>query len=408
MARGMPEKEYQAFKAKAFKFLWDEIAPLEDEIESTGRFPRERIWPKLRDIGMFGLLIPKEYGGKDLSEVQYLEFEKEWSKVHGGLRVLLHVGHTGGELRVSEQLKREWYPKIMRGELCIAAGITEPGSGSGRDTKTTALTVKTTARREKGNYVINGEKHLITNTDFAQIISVFCRVQQPSGDYTFGNIWVERDRPGLTIRDMKPSMGCKGSHHGRLIFRDCTVPVDRLMGEAGDTALEQRIYALNVSRIRIATTALGTMERCLDLCLEYAKKRVTFGKPIAERQAVQRYLVEMATDIYALQNAVMAAGKRVDEGKDVWLEANLCKLLAFEAGRRCTDNALLVFGGIGYTREYPIDRLYRDIRLNWLEEGTPSIQVTEAARRLFTGSRTYESFHKEEVPTSLELALKGL
>jgi hypothetical protein len=160
--------------------------------------------------------------------------------------------------------------------------------------------------------------------------------------------------------------------------------------------------------MNIAACALGTMERCLDLCLEYVKKRVTFGRPIAERQAVHRYLVEMATDIYALDNVIKDAARKVDEGKDIWLEANLCKLLSFEAGRRVTDNALLVFGGIGYTREYPIERLYRDIRLNWLEEGTPSIQITEAARRLLAGYRTYESFHKEEVSSSLELTLRGL
>lgn len=401
----MPEKEFEEFKAKAFKFIWDELAPLEEEIESTGRIPRERLWPKFREIGMFGMRVPKEYGGKDLSHTQFLEFEKEWSKCHGGIRVLFHVGVGGGAeldgFQLSEEEKREWYRKILDGELCMAGGITEPGSGSGRDTKTTA-------RIENGNFVINGEKHLITNADFAQIINVFCRRELPSGEYTFSNIWVERDRPGLTIRDMKPCMGCKGAFHARLIFRDCVVPVNHLIGEEGDAAVQRTVYGLNVSRINIAATALGTMERCLDLCLEFVKKRVTFGRPIAERQAIQKYLVEMATDIYALDNVIKDAARKVDEGKDIWLEANLCKYIAFEAGRRVTDNALLVFGGIGYTREYPIDRLYRDIRLNWLEEGTPSIQVTEAARRLLVGYKTYQSFHKEDVPTSLELALRGL
>jgi alkylation response protein AidB-like acyl-CoA dehydrogenase len=401
----MPQKEFEEFKAKAFKFIWEELAPLEDEIENTGRIPREKIWPRIREIGMFGMMIPKEYGGKDLSHVQYAEFEKEWSKCHGGLRVLFHVGvAAGGRLhgyQLSDKEKRDWYSKMLAGELCISTGITEPGSGSGRDTKTTATP-------KDSNYTINGEKHLITNADFAQIINVLCRIQLPSGGYTFGSIWVERDRPGLIIREMKPCMGCRGAYHARLIFRDCVVPASHLIGREGEDAVRRTVYGLNVSRINIAATALGTMERCLDLCLEYVKKRVTFGKPIAERQAVQRYLVEMAMDIYALDNVIKDAAKKVDEGKDVWLEANLCKYLAFEAGRRVTDNALLVFGGIGYTREYPIERLYRDLRLNWLEEGTPSIQVTEAARRLFAGSKTYKSFHKEEVPSSLELALRGL
>jgi len=401
----MAEKEFEKFKSKAFKFIWEELAPLEDEIESTGRIPKERIWPKIREIGMFGMMVPKEHGGKDLSHSQFLEFEKEWSKCHGGIRVLFHVGVGGGGrldgYQLSENEKKEWYRKMLNGELVTCSGITEPGSGSGRDTKTTA-TLK------DGNFIINGEKHLITNADFAQIINVLCRRQLPSGEYTFGNIWVERDRPGLIIKEMKPCMGCKGAFHARLIFRDCVVPVNHLIGQEGEDAVQRTVYELNVSRINIAASALGTMERCLDLCLEYVKKRVTFGRPIAERQAVQRYLVEMATDIYALDNVIKDTAKKVEEGKDIWLEANLCKLLAFEAGRRVTDNALLVFGGIGYTREYPVDRLYRDLRLNWLEEGTPSIQVTEAARRLFGGSKTYESFHKEKVPSSLELTLKEL
>lgn len=398
----MPDKEYQAFKAKAFKFIWDELAPLEDEIESTERIPREKIWPRLREIGMFGLRVPKEWGGKDLSLTQFLEFEKEWSKCHGGIRVILHVALSASRLEdISEELEREWYPKILQGELSMALALTEPGSGSGRDTKTTA-------RLENGNFIIDGEKHLITNADFAQVINVFCRRELPSGEYTFGNIWVERDRPGLKILPMKPAMGCRGAYHARLIFRDCKVPADHLMGQEGEAALQRTVYGLNVSRLSIASCALGTMERCLDLCLEYVKKRVTFGKSLDQRQAVQRYLVEMATDIYALDNAIKDAARKADEGKDIWLESNLCKLMAFERGRRVTDNALLVFGGIGYTREYPIERLYRDIRLNWLEEGTPSIQIMEASRRLMAGNKTYQSFHKEEVPSSLELALEGL
>jgi alkylation response protein AidB-like acyl-CoA dehydrogenase len=401
----MPDKEFQEFKNKAFKFIWKELAPLEEEIEKNERIPREKIWNKCKDIGMFGMMVPREYGGKGLSHGQFLEFEKEWSKCHGGIRVLFHVGlGTGFSLdgfQLTEKEKKVWYRKMVNGEMCIAMGLTEPGSGSGKDTKTTATLCDT-------DYVINGEKHLITNADFAEIINVVCRIQLPSGDFTYGNIWVDRARPGLIIKGMKPCMGCKGAYHARLIFRDCVVPANHLVGLEGIEAVRAAVYTLNISRINIAASALGTMERCLDLCLEFVKKRVTFGKPIAQRQAVQRYLVEMAADIYALNNVINDAVRKVDEGKDVWLEANLCKYIAFETGRRVTDNAMLVFGGIGYTGEYPIERLYRDLRLNWLEEGTPSIQVTEAARQLFKGCKTYVSFHAEEVPSPQELALRSL
>jgi alkylation response protein AidB-like acyl-CoA dehydrogenase len=204
---------------------------------------------------------------------------------------------------------------------------------------------------------------------------------------------------------MKPCMGCTGSAHGRLNFKDCIVPVTNILGEEGK-GLGPALHLLNISRVRIAASAMGTMERCLDLAIEFAKKRVTFGKAIAERQAIQRYISEMAMDIYALQCAINDVAVKIDEGKDILLEGNLCKLLAMEGGRRVTDNALLIFGGIGYTREYPIERLYRDIRLNWLEEATPTIQYLVSARQVLDGKRTYQRFHDEVVESSLEKQIR--
>lgn len=398
----MSEKEFAEYKERAFRFMWEELAPLEDEIESTERIPRERLWPKFRDIGFLGMLVPREYGGMGLSEVQYLEFEKEWSKVHGGVRVILHVHNTIAALfnYGTEDQRREYYPRIARGESSLAFGLTEPEAGTGRDTKARA-------KREGSNFILNGTKHLITNADFADIFNVVCWTELPSGEYQISNLLVERGRKGFIIRDMKPCMGCRGAYHGRLIFDDCVVPVTNILGEEGK-GLEPSLYMLNVSRVHIAACALGTMERCLDLAIEFAKKRVTFGKPIAERQAIQRYLAEMAMDIYALQCVIDDAARAIDKGEDIHLKANLCKLLAIEAERRVTDNALLVFGGIGYTREYPIDRLYRDARLNWLEEGTPTIHMMVAAQHLLEGERTYERYHEEVIETSLEKARKGL
>ena len=396
----LAESEFIKFKGKGFKFLWDEIAPLEDEIERTHYFPRERFWQKFAELGFFGLNIPREYGGVGLSEVQYLEFEKEWSKVHGGLRVILHV-HCGGNdclLAANEEQKKEYLPKLARGEMSCAFGLTEPDAGTGRDTKSRA-------RRDGSNFILNGRKHLITNADFADIFNVVCWTELKSGDFQISNLLVERGRKGFTIRDMKPCMGCTGAYHGRLNFNDCVVPVTNVLGEEGK-GLEPSINMLNVSRVRISANALGTMERCLDLAVEFAKKRVTFGKAIAERQAVQRYLAEMALDIYALQCVMADAGRKIDEGKDIYLEANLCKMLSIEGGRRVTDNALLTFGGVGYTREYPVERLYRDIRLNWLEEATPTIHYLVAARRVLDGQRTYERFHEEAVESPLERQIR--
>lgn len=400
----MPDEEFAQYRERAFRFIWEELAPLEEEIERTGRVPRERLWPKLRDIGFLGLAIPKEYGGMGLSEVQFLQFEKEWSKAHGGIRVILHV-HNGPGVDLlnhagREEQKARYFPRVARGESSIAFGLTEPEAGTGRD-------IKTRARRDGDNFVLNGTKHLITNADFADLFNVVCWTELPSGEYEISNLMVERESKGFTIRDMKPAMGCTGSYHGRLLFHDCLVPATSVVGEEGK-GLEPALYMLNVSRVRIAATALGTCERALDIATEFAKRRVTFGRPIAERQAVQRYLAEMAMDIYALQCVIDDTARAIDSREDIYLKANLCKLLAIEATRRVTDNALLTMGGIGYTREYPIERLYRDARLNWLEEGTPTIHMLMAARRLLDGERTYQRFHEEAIETPLEKARKGL
>ena len=392
----LTEKEFSELKKRAFKVLWDEVAPLEDEVERTHRFPREKLWPKLSEVGMFGPLIPKEYGGVGLSEVQYLDIEREWSKVHGGLRVILHV-HGGGNdcmLQGSKEQKEKYLPKLASGEMSCAFGLTEPDGGSGKDTKTRA-------RRDGSNFILNGRKHLITNADFADVFNVVCWTEMASGEYQISNLLVERDREGFIIGDMKPCMGCVGAYHGRLTFNDCVVPVTNIIGEEG-AGLNSAITFLNVSRVRIAANALGSMERCMDLAVAFAKQRVTFGKPISERQAIQRYIAEMAADIYGVQCAITDAARKIDEEKDIFLEANLCKMLAIEASRRVTDNALLTFGGIGYTREYPLERIYRDVRLNWLEEGTPTIHYLVSARRILAGQRTYERFHEEVVENPIE------
>ena len=202
---------------------------------------------------------------------------------------------------------------------------------------------------------------------------------------------VPRDAPGLTITPLPETMGCKGGQHGRLRLAEVRVPAASLIGREGqgEDHLER---ALEISRIFIAASSLGTAQRALDLALEHARTRVTFGKPIGQRQAVQRYLAEMAMDIYALRHMLTDAARKWDAGRRIPLEASLCKLFGLEAAGRVTDRALLVVGGIGYTRATPIERLYRDARLNWLEEGPPTIQYLVAARELIKGYAWDDAF----------------
>lgn len=204
-------------------------------------------------------------------------------------------------------------------------------------------------------------------------------------------IIVARDRDGLTIERMPETMGCKGGEHGLLEFNDVRVPVANLIGAEGE-GQDHLERALEISRVFIAASSLGTAQRALDLSLDHAKKRVTFGKPLASRQAVQRYLAEMATDVYALRHMLLDAARKWDRGDRIPVEASLVKLFGLEAVGRVTDRALLVHGGIGYTRKTPIERLYRDARLNWLEEGPPTVQYLVAARGLVDGHKWADAF----------------
>jgi len=392
----LSDKEFADFKKTRFQYLWDNVAPLVNEIEATGRFPREKFWGKFGELGLLGLTIPKEYGGVGLSEMQFLEFEKESAKIHGGLRGIIHFHGSCNDMfdMATEEQKRRFWPKLATGEIAAAFAITEPDGGTGKDIKTKAV-------RKGSDFILNGRKHFTTAADFADFVHVICWTQSESGDFQISDLMVERGRKGFIIGDMAPTMGVKGLYHPRLTFDNCVVPVSNIVGKEGQ-GLDIALNMLSTSRLRIAATALGVMERCLDLAVEYAKQRITFGKPIAERQAIHRYIAEMSQDIYALQCAINDAARKADEGKDYSLEAELAKLIAIDAERRVTDNALLIFGGLGYVREYPIEMLYRDARINWIEEGTPTIHYMLCANRLLQGQRTYERFHDEVIENPVE------
>jgi alkylation response protein AidB-like acyl-CoA dehydrogenase len=210
----------------------------------------------------------------------------------------------------------------------------------------------------------------------------------PSG---LSALLVERDRAGLTIEPLPETMGCKGGQHGLLTFDGVRVPAANLIGTEGEGE-DHLERALEISRVFIAASSLGTAQRALDIALAHARTRVTFGKPLAQRQAVQRYLAEMAMDVYALRHMLLDAARKWDAGQRIPLEASLCKLFGLEAVGRVTDRALLVQGGIGYTRRTPVERLYRDARLNWLEEGPPTVHYLVAARELADGYAWDDAF----------------
>lgn len=376
----METKAYEGFKEELFEAIWRDLDPLEDEIEENEQLPYDKLFPLLREMRAFGLLIPEQYGGVGLTVSQYIPVIAEFAKVQGGIRVVMHVhnsmAHALSEAGNERQYK-EVLPEAAKGTKSVAFALTEPDHGTGAD-------LGTTARLEDGHYVINGRKWLITNSDFASHFIVFAKTDPDAGEKGVSAILVERDTPGFAIEPLPETMGCKGGQHGLLTFDGARVPAENVLGSEG-RGLTQMEEALEISRVFIAATSLGTAERAFELSLEFSKQRETFGKPIAARQAVQQYLAEMATDIYALRGMIRDAADKWDSGKRIPAEASMCKLFGLEAVGRVTDRALLVHGGIGYTRKHRIERLYRDARLNWLEEGTPTIQQMVVARQFLNG-----------------------
>lgn len=379
----MDTAAYESFQAEIFRRIWSDLDPLEQEIEDREQLPLDKLMPLLAGMSALGLLVPVDYGGQGLTIEQYLPILAEFAKIQGGIRVLVHVhnsfAHALSEIG-SERQRQEILPGTVTGERSVAFALTEPDHGTGRD-------LGTEARRDGNSYVISGRKWLITNSDIASHFIVLARTP-PAG---LSAILVERDRAGLTIEPLPETMGCKGGQHGLLTFDAVRVPADSLIGREGDGE-DHLERALEISRVFIAASSLGTAQRAMDVALAHARTRVTFGRPIAERQAVQRYLAEMAMDIYALRHMLLDAARKWDEGRRIPLEASLCKLFGLEAVGRVTDRALLVQGGIGYTRGTPIERLYRDARLNWLEEGPPTVHYMVAARELANGYAWNDAF----------------
>ena len=372
------DASFQAYLRDVKAFLWREVAPLVPQIERDEFIPFDRLRPKFREHHLFDCLVPEAYGGLGLSTVQYAAVLKELAKIHGGIRAMLHVHNSSVHMIETgrPEQRQRYLPAMATGDLLVCFGLTEPDSGSGLDSNCEAV-------RRGDAYVLNGRKHLITNAREADLFAVFCFTHggDPGAGRQFSVLLVERGMPGFTITPMAHTMGCSGASHDLLTFEDVAVPVDNVLGREG-MGTDQLVAFLEVSRVFIAVAALGTAERALQLSIEWAKQRVTFGKPIAERQAVQGYLAEMATDVHALRHVVLDALRKYDAGSRIAAESSMCKLFGLEAVGRVTDKALLVHGGLGYLKSSPIEMLYRDARLNWLEEGTPTIHKLIIARAL--------------------------
>ena len=367
--------ELERYRLAVREFVQTELEPLADKLEGMTRLPEELV-PMLRDAGLLKLTVPREYGGWGLNQVQFMPIMEEVAKSHGTIRLLVHAWNgifMRGILEYgTPEMKEKYLPLIARGKWCAGFALTEPGTGSGTD-------IKTTATRDGNNFILNGQKHLISLADICQAFNVLTYTDRSLGRKGLTSFLVFKGSPGFTVHEMPQAMGNRGSFHGVLVFKDCVVPAENVLGEVGQ-GIDVALGPLDLSRFSIAVSCLGLAQRFLELSVPYSKARITFGKAIAERQAVQQMLADMGTDIYALRMMVNDVAKRYDQGLPIRKESSMCKLFGLETLRRVGDNALSIHGGLGYFKTFVIERMYRDSRALWFEEGTPTIQKLVIAR----------------------------
>ncbi len=346
------------------------VMPVEEEIEERDQVP-ERILAEARQMGLFGIRIPEEYGGLGMGVVgQSLIYEELGRTSHGLCTIIgahTGIGSTGlVELGTPDQ-KGRYLPAMATGGLLSGFALTEPQAGSD------ASQLLTTAERLGDRYLLNGQKCFITNAPEAGLFTVFAVTDKARGAKGISAFLVERGFKGLEVGKPEKKMGLRGSHTAELFFTDCEVPVENRLGAEGEGYVAA-MKILTKGRATLAARCIGGMERCLEESVRWSKQRVTMGRPIAEHQMIQAHLAEMATDIFASRAMTYQVAEMADQGLNVQKEAAMAKLFVTEAFARVADKAVQIHGGMGYMKEMAVERLYRDARITRIYEGTSEIQ----------------------------------
>ena len=359
---------------EARKWVEEVLDPLSVDLEKKEIFP-PALYEELKRGKFFGVTIPKEYGGEGLSVTQWFPLLEEFSRGYAFVRMMAHC-MNGLMWRAiyffgKEHHKDEILPKMCKGEIMVANCLTEPESGTGKD-------INTRAEKKGDKWVINGHKWLITV--FPDLVPCFyiTFANTEDGVTCFG---IRDDNPGVKLVPMETMMGTQGPRHFNIMFRNCEVDESDIIGEPGD-GLRVAFDMLALSRVSIAACCVGVAQKLLDLCVPYSKKRHTFGKPLAKRQAIQWSLAEMATAINAGRGLYQKAAWLYEQNQPFDMEASMAKLFTEEMVVEVAEKALRLHGGIGYTKALPVERFFRDCRSFHFEEGTAEIQKLVISREL--------------------------
>ena len=364
----------------------ERIAPRAAEIDSSGEFPWDVV-ELFRENDVFALLYDDAFGGTGTGMLLALVAIEEVAKVCATSALILAVqelGSLGLKLAGTEEQQQRWLPRLASGEWLAAYALTESGSGSD------SAAMRTTARRDGDEYVLNGSKRFITNAGVAQVYTVFAKTDPEAGHWGISAFVVEADAPGFEVARVEPKMGIKGSTTGELVFEDCRIPAGNLLGAEGE-GFRIAMRILDRSRPGVAAQALGIAQGATDYALEYAKTRETMGKPIAQHQLIQAKLADMETECEAARGVLYRFGQMVDDGVDgpeLTKISAMAKLKCGDVAMAVTTDAVQILGGYGYIKEYPVERFMRDAKITQIYEGTQEIQRLVIAREMLRESRS--------------------
>jgi acyl-CoA dehydrogenase len=377
--QAMVTQEIEQMKKMVKNFVDNEVEPYAQQIEDEDKIP-DHLVEQAKDLGLFGISIPEEYGGIGLNAVGKAVVLEQLGHTHNGFVSLISahtgIGSTGLVKLASEQLKQKYLPDMAAGKKIAAFALSEPGAGSD------ATNLATRAEKRGNQWVLNGTKHFITNAPVADVFTVFALTDKEKG--AKGGITaflIEKNFPGFMLGKKDKKMGLRGSHTAQLIFEDCVVPEENVIGEVG-MGYMSALKILSEGRVGLAARAVGSCDKLIALSVLYAKERIQFGKPIADNQAIQWMLADMATETEAARTLTYMAASMIDEGKKVIKEASMAKLFASDVFNRVADKAVQIHGGMGYVSDYPVERFYRDARITKIYEGTNEIQRLIIARRV--------------------------
>lgn len=367
-----------AVQKLARDFAQNEIAPHIMKYDESQEFPME-IAKKLGEIGFLGIIFPEEYGGSNFSTVEYAIIVEEISKVDPsmGLTIAAHNGLCTNHIfkYANEELKKKYLPDLTTGKKMGAWGLTENVSGSD------AAGMATTAVRQNGHYILNGSKLFITHGSVGETAVVTAVTNKSDRKNGISAFIIEKGWKGFKTGKKENKLGMRSSDTAELIFDNVEVPAENLIGEEGQ-GFKQCMQILDGGRIAIAALSLGIGQGALDASIKYAKERKQFGKPLADFQGIQFKLSDMATELDAARLLTYKAAWLKDQGRDINLQAAMAKYYASEAATRATGEAIQIHGGYGFIKEFPVEKLYRDVKLMTIGEGTSEVQKMVIARNI--------------------------